>query len=124
MRVLFACVLMLGAAATPKDPDGDELRAMEAKIDKRIGAARCEENAECRAAPFGAKPCGGPWSYKAYSTRNTDVAALLREIETYRSRNAELNRKNRLGSDCRLVEAPAVRCQEGRCSTGVPVAPE
>jgi hypothetical protein len=125
MKLAIACALMLGLSAppsdgakTPQDLARDELRAMEEQIDRRIGTAACVSDAECRTVAFGAKPCGGPWTYKVYSTRDTDTVALLREIGSYAAKNVELNRKYGWTSDCSLASEPGVACREGRCSAG------
>ena len=41
-----------------------------------IGDAACASDAECRTIGVGARACGGPQSYRAWSTRRTDAAAL------------------------------------------------
>lgn len=126
MKILIACALMLGLSAplagkdeTPEERDRADLRSLEAKIDLLIGTASCEGDGECRSVAFGAKPCGGPWTYKIYSTRNTDAAALLREIGSYAAKNVGLNRKYGWTSDCSLASEPVVVCREGRCAAGI-----
>jgi hypothetical protein len=126
MKIAIACAFLLGLSAppeggakTPEERDRADLSAMEAKIDRRIGAAACESGGECRAVEFGAKPCGGPWKYKIYSTRQTDTAALLREVAAYKAKNSELNHKHGWASDCSFVSEPAVTCRDGGCKAGV-----
>jgi hypothetical protein len=125
MKILIACLLMLGFSAplaggpqTPEERDRADLRFLEAKIDRLIGTASCEQEGECRSVAFGAKPCGGPWKYKIYSTRGTDASTLKREIDAYKTQNDALNKKYGLRSDCSFVSPPVVACRDGVCVAG------
>ena len=125
MKILLACVLMLGFSAplagspqTPEERDRADLRLREAKSDRLSGTASCENEGECRSVAFGAKPCGGPWKYKIYSTRGTDASALKSEIDAYKAQNEALNKKYGLSSDCGFVSPPVVACRDGVCVAG------
>jgi hypothetical protein len=107
-------------APTPVDtaPPGTTARdlvAMEAEIRKRVGEARAERAESCRTIAFGAKPCGGPWSYLVYSTEATDEARLRALVEEYNAREARLNQEEGRMSDCALVARPEVELRGGRC---------
>ena len=127
MRLLIVGALLFGGASppesveTPQDSDRARLQAMEEQIKLLIGDATCEADIECRSVPVGAKPCGGPWTYRIYSTRVTDSGKLLERVAAHRALDAELNRKYGRTSDCSAVSEPAVTCREGRCAkAGVP----
>lgn len=80
-----------------------------------IGDAQADENSQCRVAAFGHKPCGGPASYVAYSTKEGKEVDILRKIAAY---NAAAEAENlRLGrmSDCAIVPEPAVEMVGGQC---------
>ena len=90
-----------------------------ARVDALIGAAPCNSDAECRVVGVGAKACGGPEGYRAWSTRTTDAKALMREVESgAAARRAEIERLGML-SNCAFTPAPAVRCTPAP-STGGP----
>ena len=126
--IVSAAVLLalVAAAAGCKDEDHDEdrdrarLLEMEAEIDTLIGAAPCKGDEDCRAVAFGAKPCGGPWSYKVYAAAAVDTAALLDLVRRYNEFNATLNERWGWASDCMHVAEPEVACVEGRCEAVVP----
>ncbi|MFH2052891.1 MAG: hypothetical protein ABIK96_10545 [bacterium] len=123
---ILAAVLVLATLGGCKDDDPfDEgadrarLAAMEAAIDDFIGEPLCGDASECRAAPFGAKPCGGPWTYKVFNATAVDTVVLYEMIAEYDAYNEVLNQRYGWNSDCMFVEAPALDCLDGRC---VPVS--
>ena len=88
------------------------------KIDRLIGSARCTTDRQCRVAPVGLRPCGGPESHRAWSTRDTRVQALQRSLQHY----AELRRHQQaaegLLSTCQVLPEPAVRCERAASPIG------
>ena len=64
----------------PAAPPGDTL----AQIRALIGTAACTDTSQCRTVGIGARPCGGPQAYLAWSTAHTDGAALAALSEKYR----------------------------------------
>ena len=64
-------VAVAGAAGSAPDSAG-----LEAAVLGLIGDATCERDEQCRTLAFGAKACGGPQSYLAWSTLRTDEAVL------------------------------------------------
>jgi hypothetical protein len=99
-------------AAESAPPALDSLRAVVLDL---IGRPSCGSAAQCRSAPFGAKPCGGPRAYVVYSTQVTDSARLAEALEAFRARDAAANEAAGAVSDCMVVTAPAVECREGVC---------
>ncbi len=97
------------AGAVPGLP---ELRA---EVMRLIGDAACADVGQCRAIGFGAKPCGGPWQYLAYSTANTDSTALNAAVARYNAKEAAINRAEGRVSDCALVPPPKLVRGNGRC---------
>jgi hypothetical protein len=62
--------------------------------------------ADCKSIPIGAKPCGGPWSYLVYSSSTTNETRLRSLIAQFNERQANLNRRLGMASDCMYVGAP------------------
>lgn len=74
----------------------------------------CGDDSEWRIAGLGAKPCGGPSSYIAYSIR-IDTTDFLRRLENYNEAVRAKNEREGLISDCALAPAPSrVQCQDGK----------
>jgi hypothetical protein len=106
---LIALACTTGCARVRSPPPADQAASMDslrAVVQGLVSEPTCDDVAQCRAMAFGAKPCGGPWSYLVYSV--TASAA-------YNAREAEVNRQEGRVSDCRMVTAPAVECRDGTC---------
>ena len=110
--------------AQPSGSDGKQGAPVSlAQIEGLIGRAECQVDGECRAMGVGAKACGGPEAYRAWSTRQTDAG----ELQDLVARNAAARRieLDRLGmlSNCAMVPAPGAACvrahapsETGRCT--------
>lgn len=120
---IFAFGVMSGCHRGSRTPQpGDEsladttrLRELREAVTREIGTPRCENRAQCGTMPFGAKPCGGPWSYLVYSRATTDTARLAAAVREYTVFQSGLNRRSGLVSDCRFTPRPAVDCVAGIC---------
>lgn len=96
------------APATESARLADELRAL-------IGPAACTADAQCRTVPVGAKACGGPAGYLAWSTEGTD-AARVADLAARQSqaRQREVQAQG-LRSNCAVVADPGAACVALRC---------
>lgn len=87
-----------------------------------IGPANCSSDAQCRTVAVGAKACGGPAGYWAWSTQGTDAELL----QTLARRQAEAHRReieaSGMRSNCALATDPGAACVAGRCTTATPAA--
>lgn len=113
---LLACAALTSCAQTPPAPAtepesarlGRELRAL-------IGPAACSADAQCRTVAVGAKACGGPAGYLAWSTQGTDAE----QLEALAKRQAAAQRReveaSGLRSNCAMVTDPGAACVAGRC---------
>ncbi len=90
---------------------------MRAAVIDLVGEARCTDPVQCRAMPFGVKPCGGFWTYLIYSTAATDSSQLAKAVAEFNQRESELNAVEGRGSDCLYVTEPATSCVDGRCAS-------
>jgi hypothetical protein len=115
-RGLLAGTCFLAALVVAKDDAG--LHAIQALI----GPADCSADGQCRVIGVGARACGGPEAYLAWSSLQTSEKALralvLADAEAKR---LELERSGQL-SDCRVLSVPVARCERpapgralGRC---------
>jgi len=92
------------------------------QIKTSIGEAKCSENSQCKTIAIGAKPCGGPEQYLAWSTQQTDAVALENLASRYRIAREKQNAASGEQSDCRFFPDPGAIClkpqtnAEGKCS--------
>ena len=120
------CIAIAGvfAACGPKTPDtsrpaaeSQSLDSLRATVMRLIGEPVATSMAQCRLTPFGAKPCGGPWTHLVYSTEVTDSTELARAVAAYTSRESQLNQQLGWASDCQMVTPPQITFAAGRCAT-------
>jgi len=78
----------------------------------------CDQADQCRTAPLGSRPCGGPRAYLVYCPLRTDSAALFRKLEELARAEEAYNRKGGMISTCELRMPPTVDAVGGQCVTG------
>jgi hypothetical protein len=115
MRVvpLLACILLtaLPARAAPvRDP-----ATLLARIDAERGAAACDADAQCHSIGIGAKACGGPERYLAWSDKDSDGMRLRALVEEHAQARRAADAKAKMMSTCSIVTDPGAMCAAGRC---------
>lgn len=95
------------------DKEVEELKALRERITQVSERVICKDPTEWRAAPAGAKACGGPSFYVAY---HRSVELEMRDlIEEYTIKQDAYNRMHGIVSDCMLVAPPSgIKCEEGK----------
>ena len=119
------CALLLGLAATScAQTSATPPASLRAEIEQMIGSAPCSKNSECHVIGLGARDCGGPQEYKAWSSAHTDGTRLqvlvAKDAQVQRLENERLGRR----STCQVLPEPAVECTRpadaptgpGRCT--------
>jgi len=109
LAVTFAVALGVQPARAAEGPPATDKDALK-KITDLIGDAACDNDSQCRTIPIGAKACGGPEYYLAWSTKRTDAAELRKAAEgnvAFR-RNIMANRGG--SSNCVVVTDPGAYC--------------
>ena len=99
-------------APAPAEPESHrlagELRAL-------IGPAACTASSQCRSLPVGAKACGGPAAYWAWSVEATDA----RRLTELAARQAAAHRReieaSGMRSNCAVLVDPGASCVAGHC---------
>lgn len=117
--ISMSLLLLVGCASASArtDAPGDPATTLE-KIHALVGNASCTDSSQCRSLPLGARACGGPQSYLAWSIRQTDGNALRALAERYKAeRQAQIKQKGEM-SDCRFLTDPGAVCQQGTCQLG------
>jgi hypothetical protein len=101
------------AATAPAVPP-----ATLAQIQALIGTPSCSADAQCHSLAVGAKPCGGPEAYLAWSSARTNPDTIRALGERYKAeRQAEGTRRGMV-SDCRFQLDPGAQCRAGTCQLG------
>lgn len=90
------------------------LEQLYSEITTMAGQFECDDASEWRYTAIGAKACGGPTGYVAYSSKiNEDL--FLEKVEFYTSQQAYYNSKWSIISDCSIPEEPSgVVCNDGK----------
>ena len=98
---------LLAAAGAARAQDGAVLGTALRDL---VGTPLCSVDAECRTVPYGAKACGGPQAWLAWSTRVSDEAALRAAAERFAAAQREALRASDRVSDCAVVPDPGAVC--------------
>lgn len=125
-RTIAPLLVLLAAASAAQCPTGapqDQDRpADQGRVSRLEAEARalartdgCASSDQCRSAPVGARPCGGPRDYIVYCARTTDSAALYRKLDELRQAEMEFNRKTGAASTCEFRTPPGVGLEAGQC---------
>jgi hypothetical protein len=125
-RLLAAALagIALASCAQTSPPSAAAPEAESARLGRElrtlIGPAACSSDAQCHTLPVGAKACGGPAGYWAWSTKDSDGEAL----KTLAARQADAHRReietSGLRSNCAMVSDPGAACVAGRCQLTTP----
>ena len=126
LLTLVACTSHAGTTtpAAPTPPTAPGQGATMAQLKAAIGPAACTSNAECKTIGIGAKACGGPGGYIAWSQRDTN-AELVRTLaaKTTEERKAQIAARGEM-STCRVTPDPGAVCvipanaSVGQCTLG------
>ena len=141
MRIALALILLLAACAPPspsQDAAADERPAAPAPASAapapphaaetdsgRIARLEREARAlahaegctagECRTAPVGSRPCGGPRAYLVYCAATTDSAALFAKLAELARAEEAFNSASGMMSTCEFRTPPTAALEGGRC---------
>lgn len=104
-----------GSGSAPaNEADTTRLARLEREARAIARADGCTA-AQCRTAPVGSRPCGGPRDYIVYCAANTDSAALFGKLAELARAEEDYNRRNELASTCEMRMPPRTSVQGGRC---------
>ena len=87
-----------------------------AQIQVELGDAACDGPQQCHSIAIGAKPCGGPDGYLAWSDKRTDLKKLRSLIERHASARKQENLRNGMMSTCVFETNPGATCEAARCT--------
>ena len=75
----------------------------------------CATAQQCRSAPLGSRPCGGPRYYVPYCPLTTDSAALFSKLAEMARAEEDYNRRMGLASTCEFRMPPELEVNAGAC---------
>lgn len=124
LRLASIVSILIATAACANDPDGRKAPTPETansaklwqQIQAEVGDAACDAPQQCRSVAVGAKACGGPDSYLAWSTQRSDAKRLQALVDQHAQARRDENRAAGMMSNCSLVTDPGASCQAGRCT--------
>ncbi|MBT9500022.1 MAG: hypothetical protein IV092_02160 [Burkholderiaceae bacterium] len=114
---LLILLALLGSACagTPGAATPETSAALWPRIVAQVGHAPCDSQAQCHSIGVGHKPCGGPGGYLAWSSKQTDEAALKALVERHAKLEAEEQARSGMLSNCQYLPDPGASCVAGRC---------
>jgi hypothetical protein len=107
-------------AATKAAPDSNLAvpGEMLTRIRTLVGSPTCSSDAQCHTMPLGAKSCGGPEGYIAWSSAKTQEAELRALGDSYKEQQRAANAASGMMSTCNVVPDPGAICKTGICQLG------
>lgn len=122
VRVACGLVLFVTTGVFAGNPKADNAASasagLHAKILAAVGDAACDGPQQCRSIAIGAKPCGGPDGYLAWSTKRTDERKLRALLEQHAAARKQENLRNEMMSTCEIETNPGATCRAARCTLG------
>ena len=107
-----------GAVASGAVASGD-LASVDAKLDTTLAnASACTVDTECHSVAVGAKACGGPTGYRAYSSKTVSSASVDAMAQQERDLAAQAARASHQVSTCYMLGDPGAHCEKNKCATG------
>jgi len=100
-----------GGAAADASGGGSGAEPTLTQVHRLIGDAACKTNEDCRTIAVGAKACGGPDAYLAWSARHTDARELAAAATRYAELRRLQNEQSARMSNCVFVSDPGARCE-------------
>ncbi len=108
-------MLLVAAACNSAPPAAQSSAALWRRIQSANAGNACERDSQCHSLGVGAKACGGPESYLAWSDKNADAAALKQLVEQHAAARRDEDARAGLMSTCQLTPDPGATCHAGRC---------
>ncbi|ARV15883.1 hypothetical protein [Polaribacter sp. SA4-12] len=103
--------LVVKRELTAQEIDHRSLMDLFNEIQNLSYSVSCSDSGDWLFTAYGAKACGGPQGFIAYSSL-IDTVSFLEKIETYTQAEKDFNLKYGVVSDCSIPTAPiSVECQ-------------
>lgn len=123
-RLAVLVGITTAAAACAAQRPGETVLASRAAIESLVGEAKCDADDQCRTIGVGAKACGGPARYLAWSIRQTDADSLHDAVERDARQARSAAEAAGIQSTCSIAVDPGAYCArpagECRLRSGAP----
>jgi len=97
-----------------KFDDEQELSRLRSEIQKISDQVVCDNAADWKIVPIGAKACGGANGFIAYSIK-IDTVEFLKKVDNYNNKQKAFNVKWGIASDCAIIVGPkSITCENGK----------
>jgi len=110
--LVLHCGLVRGQQPSP---DEAQLKALRVQIFDMIGDASCVNLVHCRLLALGARPCGGPDEYLAYSSHMANRTALENKALEYALLQEDMQQGKSMVGVCVVLPQPRLACVDRRC---------
>lgn len=117
MLAASACGSAPPAAPAPGAPTASKTEQLWKKIQAANADTSCDTQSQCHTIGFGSKACGGPERYMAWSSKNSDGAALKALIDQHAAARRADDEREQMMSTCSMVSDPGASCRAGQCVT-------
>ena len=104
-----------GAAANDTVAARAEVVKLEREAVALAHTEGCSSADQCRMAPVGDRPCGGPRLYIPYCAATTDSAALFKKLDEVKAADQGLNKLLGVAGTCEMRMPPVPAIVGGRC---------
>jgi hypothetical protein len=107
-----------GASSAPSAPASSPLEAgadLAEAVRERIGDAACSDDSQCRTLGWGARACGGPSRWLAWSTLRSDAPSLQALASREAQRQSAVAQRLGMASTCQVAPDPGAQCVAKRC---------
>ena len=103
------------APTKTRGADQATVQQLEAEARALAKAEGCASGGQCKAAPVGVKPCGGPRYYLPYCPLTTDERALSARLDELKRAEEAQNQQTGAISTCEFVTEPSLEVVGGTC---------
>jgi len=120
LRAACAAILLLvtsacGSAPAQDAPPAPGNAGLLAQIQAEVGTAACDSTQQCQTIAIGAKACGGPERYLAWSNKSSDGKQLTALAQAQAEASRKQQQADGMMSTCSIVTDPGATCEAGRC---------
>ncbi len=106
---------LLTPAVVAAQSDAEDALRLRDEITAAIGEARCRNLVNCRIVGLGARPCGGPDEFVAYSIWDTDRQHIANLVFEYNLLREDMMLDSDVVGTCEQLQEPGIDCVHDRC---------
>lgn len=117
LALLAFCCVSSACQSQPQPDSGKQLDTAQLWQQLQVESQRsgCDQDSQCHSLGVGAKACGGPERYLAWSDRQRSDQRLQQLAARYAAARTADDQRQQLMSNCALVADPGAVCRAGRC---------